>query len=177
MVEKSLCNHSSTPESVEIFIWGRRSRAGAPPTAPRQDDRGFLLIISIAPARLYVYIMYLLWLTTRNRATKPEELGPFAWSAVLVPRTVPPPPPFDSLIDTVMLVPPIMVVHFNETSILEYDPPANVQETPRRRTRGKNKLIGGKLARKFSSLPRVNFISFEYLIFLRLSNIKILLII
>lgn len=115
--------------------------------------------------------MYLLWLTTRNRATKPEELGPFAWSAVLVPRTVPPPPPFDSLIDTVMLVPPIMVVHFNETSILEYDPPANVQETPRRRTRGKNKLIGGKLARKFSSSPRVNFISFEYLIFLGLSNI------
>lgn len=153
-------------------IESRSATHGAPPGRSRISLDHF----DRAGSPLCVYYVFIM---ADYQEPSDKTRGARAFCLVRGPRSTyrPPSPPFDSLIDTVMLVPPITVVHFNETSILEYDPPANVQETPRRRTRGKNKLIGGKLARKFSSLPRVNFISFEYLIFLGLLNIRILLII
>lgn len=129
--------------TIEDFSWSFRSRRLA-----------FMCILCI-------YYGWLPGTERQNRRSSGLLLGPR--SSFHVPSPL---PPFDSLIDTVMLVPPIMVVQLPLTKRRFSNTIQRPGNPAKPNSRRKNKLIGGKLARKFSSPRRVNFIPFNYLIFL-----------
>lgn len=131
---------------MEIFIRGsKRSVARATHGALPGRSTISLDHFDRAGSPLCVYYVFIM-ADYQEPSDKTSGASVFCFGpAVLVPRTVPPPPlpssaappPLDSLIDTAMLVQSIMVVQaaFNETSILECDRPSMRRDATSREPR------------------------------------------
>lgn len=121
-------------------IESRSATHGAPPGRSRISLDHF----DRAGSPLCVYYVFIM---AGYQEPSDKTRGARVFCLVRGPRSTYRPPPFDSLIDTVMLVPPIMVVQLPLTK-RRFSNTINIQETPRSRARGKNKLISGKLKKK-----------------------------